>query len=149
MSPRMHHIRQKQFQALVVQRVDIHRIKQCPADKCCQNKLGYPLDSDLLQNNVSQPARKPMTTSWKTMEADTRGHPSYTLKLSRENGNGTFFANEKCTPQRKFSCVTLAHYAYTKPKTTVGAPLTGTLVNGQLYLRRPSQNPFNFLLTAI
>ena len=35
--------------APVVQRVDnaIHRINRYPADKCWQNKLRYPLDSDL------------------------------------------------------------------------------------------------------
>ena len=36
-------------QAPVVQRVDnaIHRINHYPADKCWENKLDYPLDSDL------------------------------------------------------------------------------------------------------
>ena len=36
-------------QAPVVQRVDnaIHRINRYPADKCWQNKLHYPPDSDL------------------------------------------------------------------------------------------------------
>ena len=36
-------------QALVAQRVDnaIQRINHYPADKCAQNKLHYPLDSDL------------------------------------------------------------------------------------------------------
>ena len=35
--------------APVVQRVDsaIHRINHYPADKCWENKLDYPLDSDL------------------------------------------------------------------------------------------------------
>ena len=34
---------------VVVQRVDnaIHRINRYPLDKCQQNKLRYPLDSDL------------------------------------------------------------------------------------------------------
>ena len=36
-------------QAPVVQKMDnaIHRINHYPADKCWQNKLHYPLDSDL------------------------------------------------------------------------------------------------------
>ena len=38
-----------EHQVPVVQKMDnaIHRINHYPVDKCCQNKLRYPLDSDL------------------------------------------------------------------------------------------------------